>query len=155
MQICVYQCAKTETLMRFMKKSGWPDLIRAHPYLVKFFQLHDSSKMLPQAMCRSTNAGFDRLHSERCWKELLKSFSSCTNDFYRTRVRSLAMLVTNSLTHWLTDSCLVNLIDVSLACEDGNSKLVEVYSATYSTQFLKVMKSFLSDPSPIIGYACH
>ena len=34
--------------------------------------------------------------------------------------------VTHSLTHSLTDSCLVNLIDVTLACEDGNSKLVEV-----------------------------
>ena len=32
----------------------------------------------------------------------------------------------NSLTHSLTDSCLVNLIDVTLACEDANSKLVEV-----------------------------
>ena len=44
--------------------------------------------------------------------------------FYRTRVRSLAMLVTN----WLTNSLcrLVNLIDVTLACEDANSKLVEV-----------------------------
>ena len=31
-----------------------------------------------------------------------------------------------SLTHSLTDSCLVNLIDVTLACEDDNSKLVEV-----------------------------
>ena len=35
-----------------------------------------------------------------------------------------------SLTHWLTDSlthsCLVNLIDVTLVCEDANSKLVEV-----------------------------
>ena len=30
--------------------------------------------------------------------------------------------VTDSLTH----SCLVNLIVVTLACEDGNSKLVEV-----------------------------
>ena len=30
--------------------------------------------------------------------------------------------VADSLTH----SCLVNLIDVTLACEDGNSKLVEV-----------------------------
>ena len=30
------------------------------------------------------------------------------------------------LTHWLPNSCLVNLIDVTLACEDGNSKLVEV-----------------------------
>ena len=46
--------------------------------------------------------------------------------FYRTRVRSLAMLVTHSLTDWLTDSFLVNLIDVTLACEDSNSKLVEV-----------------------------
>ena len=42
--------------------------------------------------------------------------------FYRTRVRSLVVLVTNSL----TNSCLVNLIDVTLACEDANSKLVEV-----------------------------
>ena len=33
------------------------------------------------------------------------------------------MLVTNSLTHSLTDSCLVNLIDVTLACEDAYSKL--------------------------------
>ena len=30
------------------------------------------------------------------------------------------------LTHWLTHSCLVNLINVILACEDANSKLVEV-----------------------------
>ena len=29
-------------------------------------------------------------------------------------------------THSLTHSRLVNLIDVTLACEDGNSKLVEV-----------------------------
>ena len=29
-----------------------------------------------------------------------------------------------SVTHWLAHSCLVNLIDVTLACEDGNSKLV-------------------------------
>ena len=48
-------------------------------------------------------------------------------DFYRTRVWSLALLVT--IKHWLidslTNSCLVDLIDVGLACEDGNSKLVE------------------------------
>ena len=36
------------------------------------------------------------------------------------------MLVSNSLTDSLTDCRLVNLIDVTLACEDGNSKLVEV-----------------------------
>ena len=34
--------------------------------------------------------------------------------------------LTHSLTHSLTDCRLVNLIDVTLACEDGNSKLVEV-----------------------------
>ena len=36
------------------------------------------------------------------------------------------MLVTHSLTHSLPNSCLVNLIDVTLACEDANSKLVDV-----------------------------
>ena len=36
------------------------------------------------------------------------------------------MLVTHSLTDSLTDSCLVNLIDGTLACEDANLKLVEV-----------------------------
>ena len=34
--------------------------------------------------------------------------------------------LTHSQTDSLTDSCLVNLIDVTLACEDANSKLVEV-----------------------------
>ena len=34
--------------------------------------------------------------------------------------------VTDWLTHSLTHCRLVNFIDVSLACEDGNSKLVEV-----------------------------
>ena len=56
----------------------------------------------------------------------LQMNASFTIHFYRTRVRSLGMLVSDSLTDWLTDSCLVNLIDVALACEDGNSKLVEV-----------------------------
>ena len=43
---------------------------------------------------------------------------------YRTRVGSLAMLVTN----WLTDCRLVNLIDMTLACEDAHSKLIEVFT---------------------------
>ena len=34
--------------------------------------------------------------------------------------------LTDSLTHSLTHSCLVNLIDVTLACEDTNSKLVDI-----------------------------
>ena len=36
-----------------------------------------------------------------------------------------------SLTESLTNSCLVNLIDVTLACEDDNSKLVEVVTVTH------------------------
>ena len=35
-------------------------------------------------------------------------------------------LVSNSLTDSLTNCCLINLIDVTLRCEDANSKLVEV-----------------------------
>ena len=38
----------------------------------------------------------------------------------------MAMLVSNSLTHWLTHCRLVNLIDVTLACKHAYSKLVEV-----------------------------
>ena len=36
--------------------------------------------------------------------------------------------VTHSLTHSLPNSCLVNLIDVTLACEDAYSILVEVFT---------------------------
>ena len=38
----------------------------------------------------------------------------------------LATLVGDPLTHSLTNCCLVDFIDVTLACEDANSKLVEV-----------------------------
>ena len=36
------------------------------------------------------------------------------------------MLVSDSLTHSLTNSCLVNLIDVTLASEDENSNLLRL-----------------------------
>ena len=36
-----------------------------------------------------------------------------------------------SVTHSLPNSCLVNLIDVTLACEDDNSKLVEVVTVAH------------------------
>ena len=42
----------------------------------------------------------------------------------------LCLSLTDKLTK-LTHSCLVNLIDVTLACEDGNSKLVEVVIVTH------------------------
>ena len=49
------------------------------------------------------------------------TFLSLGLRFYRTRVRSLGMLVSDSLTNSLTLSYLVNLIDVTLTCEDANS----------------------------------
>ena len=61
-------------------------------------------------------------------------------DFYRTRVRSLAMLVSDSLTH----CCLVNLIDVTLRCEDANSKLVEIVTVADVDAEDHVGKSLLS-----------
>ena len=64
----------------------------------------------------------------------LQSHSEHSAIFLSDRVRSLAMLVTHSLTDSLTDSLtncrLVNLIDVTLACEDANSELVEVVTVT-------------------------
>ena len=39
--------------------------------------------------------------------------------------------VTHSLTDSLTNCCLVNLIDVALACEDDNSNLVEVVTVAH------------------------
>ena len=52
--------------------------------------------------------------------------------FYRTRVRSLVMLVSDSLTNSLTHSCLVDL----LAVNDTNCLMM-------SQQPLKAVKSFL------------
>ena len=43
----------------------------------------------------------------------------------------MGMLVTNSLTPYLTCCHLVNLIDVTLACEDAYSKLVEVVTVAH------------------------
>ena len=45
------------------------------------------------------------------------------SNFYRTRVRSL-------VTHLLTHCQLVDLIDMTLAIEDANSKLVEAVTVT-------------------------
>ena len=49
---------------------------------------------------------------------------SYTGCFYRTRGRPIIGYA--DLTNPLTNPCLVTLIDVTLACEDAHSKLVEV-----------------------------
>ena len=51
--------------------------------------------------------------------------------------------VTDSLTHSLTHSCLVNLIDVTLVCEDDNSKLVEVVTVAQVDDEICVDNSFV------------
>ena len=48
-----------------------------------------------------------------------------------------------SVTDSLTDCCLVNLIDVTLACEDGNSKLVEVVTVVEVDDEKRVDNSFV------------
>ena len=60
----------------------------------------------------------------------------------------MAMLVTNSLTH----SCLVNLIDVTLACEDANSKLVEVVTVADVSDEDRVGNSLLHTWELMLGY---
>ena len=64
------------------------------------------------------------MHSTYFWRVAILPYARdvLTQGVYRTRVRSLAMLVSNSVTPWR----LVNMIDVTLACEDAYSKLVEV-----------------------------
>ena len=58
-------------------------------------------------------------------------------------VRSLAMLVTHPLTHSLPNSCSLNLIDVTLACEDASLKLVEVVTVADVSDEDRVGKSLL------------
>ena len=53
------------------------------------------------------------------------------------------MSQTHSLTHSLNNSRLVNLIDVTLACEDANSKLVEVITVADVSDENRVGNSLL------------
>ena len=59
------------------------------------------------------------------FKREFKDWHLRGNGFYQTLVRSLATLLSNSLTNSLTPSRLVDFIDVTLAGGD-NSKLVDV-----------------------------
>ena len=53
------------------------------------------------------------------------------------------IIVTNLLTHSLTNCLLVNLIDVTLACEDAYSKLVEVVTVADVSDENRVGNSLL------------
>ena len=63
--------------------------------------------------------------------------------------------LTHSLTDSLTDSCLVNLIDVTLACEDANSKLVEVVNVANVDDEDRVGNSLLQIWKLRFGYKAY
>ena len=98
---------------------------------ISFRDENESSKLFTLTEVSDLN-GLANVHSGRptiikCAYDLSRIvFSIYTIACYRTRVRSFGMFVTNWLTHALTHSCLVNLIDMTLAFEDDNSKLVEL-----------------------------
>ena len=47
------------------------------------------------------------------------------------------------MTDWLTPSCLVHLIDVTLACRDTNSKLVDIVTVANVDDEYRVGNSLL------------
>ena len=62
------------------------------------------------------------------------------------------MLITHSLTDSFTDSCLANLIDVTLACKDADSKLVEVVTIAYVDHEDRVGNSLMHTWELRLGY---
>ena len=62
------------------------------------------------------------------------------------------MLVTHSLTDSLTHCRLVNLIDVTLACEDDNSKLVEAVTVVEVDDEKRVNNSLVQTWKVNFGY---
>ena len=50
----------------------------------------------------------------------------CLHHYFFLSDPSPIIALATLVTHSLTNSCLVNLIDVTLVCQDANTKLVEV-----------------------------
>ena len=73
-------------------------------------------------------------HSTKYLKQIVEFLLFIATVFQASKSRSTFLSdpspiignASHSLTNWLPNSRLVNLIDVTLACEDGNSKLVEI-----------------------------
>ena len=74
---------------------------------------------------------------------LLKPSSKCVLFWFLSDPSPIIGYACHSLTHWLTICRLVNLIDVTLACKDGNSKLVEVVTVADVDDVDRVGKSLL------------
>ena len=64
----------------------------------------------------------------------------------------LPLSLTHSLPNSLTHCCLVNLIDVTLACEDANSNLVEVVTIANVDHEDRVGNSLLHTWELMLGY---
>ena len=57
------------------------------------------------------------------------SWQEDRDDLHGTSFLSVSSLIIVFPRQYLTDSCLVDLIYVTLACEDTNSKLVDIVTA--------------------------
>ena len=120
--------------------------------------------------------GFHHFYQHNCWSvctsnldavklyinlkmavQLMLKFS-----FYRTRVRSLVMLVSDSLTDWLTnwlpfsklksDHCLP--LSLTHWLTDWLAHSVAFLVIEFWALTLSLLSDCLSDPSPIIVYPC-
>ena len=131
--IC-YICAngKCARVLSFAQDQTWPDHFCSRSFRQQLLQ----EKFGFSCSCIKCRWDSPRscVHQTLFYPAAVSStytYPSILGYFYRTRVPSLGMLVSNSLTDWLTNCCLVNLIDVALACEDANSKLVEVVTIAH------------------------
>ena len=66
----------------------------------------------------------------------------------------MSVFILQQLTDSLTNCRLVNLIDVSLACEDGNSKLVEVVTVAEVCDEDR-WQQFVADLEARFGHKAH
>ena len=88
---------------------------------------------------------------DKYWKLLFNSFTYIVIPYNVMEIVTLFLsdpspiigYACHSLTDSLTHSCLVNLIDVTLACEDAYSKLVEVVTVADVSDEDRVVNSLL------------
>ena len=69
------------------------------------------------------------LHSWFNQKETLKGVAAVKIRYMFVYNYNITYLFIGPVTNTLTNSCLVNFIDVTLACKDANSKLVDVVTS--------------------------
>ena len=99
--------------------------------LTQCYKIPITKEFIEQEILHESSSSFYNGNGHSSWEAVSTSHKPLQDtvkvSFYRTRVRSLVMLVSDCLPNsLLTHSCLVNLIDVTLACGDTNSELVDI-----------------------------